>query len=344
MRAWWEHELLDRCVLWVTAPKDGAQDETPPTRPDTPEERWLNLDYVSALNDFLHRTTYWGGDAYPRWIPGTAGHTGLSTLLGSPIRLDMRTGWHEAILTGEGWSTSDLVIDYESKWAMFAFKVHRRAVEESTGKSIPAINPIGGTGDTLVSLRGNDRLLFDVLEQPDLVRETELHLMDLWIAYYKKIYDVVAPASDGGISTWFPPWAPGKVYVLQNDFSCMISTEMFEGMFIPALEKQMSFLDYGIYHVDGVDAFRHVSRICEIPGLQALQILPGAGKPSPLHYMGVLKEVQGKSKNLHITIPPEEVETALTELSARGLYILTRCETEEEARHLVENTTKWTRN
>jgi hypothetical protein len=74
--------------------------------------------------------------------------------------------------------------------------------------------------------------------------------------------------------------------------------------------------------------------------LQAFQILPGAGKPSPLHYLDTLRLVQAAGKNLHITLPPQEVETALGLLSARGLFIETQCETEEQARALLKDAEK----
>jgi len=116
---------------------------------------------------------------------------------------------------------------------------------------------------------------------------------------------------------------------------------MFRDLFLPAIERQIGFLDYSIYHVDGVEAFRHVDVLCGLPQLQAIQILPGAGKPSPLYYMEVLKKVQNAGKNLHISISPEEVKPALDQLSARGLYISTWCGTESEARQLLANAERW---
>jgi hypothetical protein len=72
-------------------------------------------------------------------------------------------------------------------------------------------------------------------------------------------------------------------------------------------------------------------------------MLPGDGKPSPLHYLDTLRLVQARGKNLHITIPPDEVELALSLLSARGLFIETACATEEQARHLLKSAEKWSR-
>ncbi len=67
------------------------------------------------------------------------------------------------------------------------------------------------------------------------------------------------------------------------------------------------------------------------------------GIPSPLHYMDTLRYVQKAGKNLHISIPCEEVDAALSELSSRGLFIATSCETETNARELLERAKKWSK-
>ncbi len=117
--------------------------------------------------------------------------------------------------------------------------------------------------------------------------------------------------------------------------------EVFRDLFIPALRRQMDYLDHAVYHVDGIGAFAHVDALCEIERLQAIQILPGDGKPSPLHYMDVLKKVQRAGKNLHISLASGEVQAALEQLSARGLIINTSCGTEREARELLANVERW---
>ena len=61
------------------------------------------------------------------------------------------------------------------------------------------------------------------------------------------------------------------------------------------------------------------------------------------YLMDTLKQVQAAGKNLHITIPPEEVEPALARLSPRGLFIQTSTRTEDEARALLENGERWSR-
>jgi len=214
------------------------------------------------------------------------------------------------------------------------------SVEQGRGKFIPTVGALGGCGDTLAGLRGNLALLTDLVDCPDYVREFDQYLMRQWIGVYEGFYRITHEAAQGS-TCWFPLWSPGKFYASQNDFAYMISPRMFREIFLPSIEMQTNFLDHAVYHVDGVGNFVHVDALLELPRLQALQILPGAGKPSPLHYMDVLKKVQAAQKNLHITIPPNEVEKALDELSVRGLFIHTYCDSEEQARLLIRKVKKW---
>lgn len=339
-RAWWAGETLGRCAIAVIAPKDSRQKQEPPPAPDDPVQRWTDLEYIAELNEFRHSNAFYGGEAFPVWHGGYPGHTSIPTWLGSPIILDARTGWHEPMLTGADWELEDIRPDKNHRYYRFQINLLKTAVGASKGKSIPGVGAFGGCGDTLAAIRGTWRLLTDVVDRSELIRQTELHLMDIWIEVYQTFYDIVSPSAEGS-TCWFELWSPGKFYASHCDFSYMISPQMFAEIFVPAIERQLEFLDHAVHHVDGVGAFAHVPILCELSRLQAIQILPGAGKPSPLHYLKVLKYVQAHGKNLHITIPLQEVEAALTELSARGLFINTRCETEAEAGRLLANAEKW---
>lgn len=213
--------------------------------------------------------------------------------------------------------------------------MHKTWYGESLGRSLPGILAISGSGDILAALRTTNKLLLDVLDCPDYVRAFDLHLIRIWQQVHDILYQIINKAAEGS-TCWFRLWSPGRFYALHNDFSYMISPMMFRDIFLPNIEFQTRYLDHAVYHVDGIGAFAHVDALCELPNLQAIQILPGAGKPSPLHYMDVLKKVQAAGKNLHISIQPEEVEPALLVLSSRGLFIETSCRTEEEAKDLLK--------
>lgn len=341
-RRWWAGEYIGRCALAVTAPLADPPRRPQPPEPTTVRERWYDLDAISARIDYAMSRTFYGGEALPIWYPGYPGIAALPTILGCGLDLNMHTGWWHPVLTDpEGFDVRGLVMDEENPGYTYAMNVLRRAAREAEGRSIPSIGAFGGGGDTLAALRGTEQLLIDCIERPDVVRDAELYLMEMWCEFYERCHAVIRDVNDGGSLCWFGLWSPGRTYAAQNDFSYNISPAMFRDIFLPAIEMQTRFLDHTVYHVDGVEAFRHVDALCELPRLHALQILPGAGKPGPLHYMDVLKRVQAAGKGLHISIAPEDLEFALENLSARGLYIVTRCRTEQEARQLIENAERW---
>jgi hypothetical protein len=233
------------------------------------------------------------------------------------------------------------VIDPDNGWWKFSEKIHRFAADAARGKSIPIIQALGGCADTLAAIRGTQNLLLDVMDCPDYVREFDLALMRLWIEVYEKVYGITRESAEGS-ATWpgVCIWSPGRTYFSMCDFSYMISSKMFIDLFLPSIELQVNYLDYSMYHLDGVGAFKHLDVLLELPKLNGIQVVPGDGKPSALHYMDVLKKIQRAGKNLQIILPPEEVETALENLSSKGLLITTRCKTEEDARELLKRAEK----
>jgi hypothetical protein len=48
-------------------------------------------------------------------------------------------------------------------------------------------------------------------------------------------------------------------------------------------------------------------------------------------------------KCIHIFCDPDEVEILLSNLSSRGLFLVTKTDTEEEAKSLLKQAAKWTR-
>lgn len=340
--AWWAHEVVGRCAMAVRAPRKGYVPPPWPACPPTPEQRWTDLDYISAFNEHVHADTFCGGEAFPIWNGGYPGHTTLAVYLGCPVTLDFDTGWVYPLLDGEDIDVSALHVNEEHQYYRFAISLLEHGARKAKGKSIPAVGAFGGCGDTLAWLRGTEQLLFDVTERPEQVREAEMLLMRQWMDYYDRCYAITRDAAEGS-TCWFDLWSPGKFYAAQNDFAYMISPRSFNELFLPAIEMQTTFLDHCVYHADGEGNFNHVDALCTLPRLHAIQILPGEGKPSPLHYLPLLKKVQAAGKNLHITLPPAEVETALTELSARGLFISTWCASEDDARELLRKAEGWSR-
>jgi len=341
-KMWWNQEDFGRCAISILARDYPNFDEPAIELPVDIKDRWLDFDYLKASADRRLRNTVYIAEALPVWDGGYPGHDALPTFLGCDIEFGEDTAWINPIMENgdlEGYDPNDLTIDWEhcnNKWFMYSQKYHAFENECAAGNSMPAMPAMGSTGDLLAHLRTTQRMLLDVVDSPEMVMKFEDRLMTLLLEQYDHYHDIHKDYCYGGSTNWMDLWAPGKHYIVSNDFSYNISTKMFEEIFLNPLLKHIRHLDYSLYHVDGIEAFRHVDMLCSIKELTGLQILPGAGKPSPLHYMDVLKKVQKAGKNLHINIAPDEVETALNNLSSKGLFIETSCTTKEEGMDILK--------
>lgn len=83
--------------------------------------------------------------------------------------------------------------------------------------------------------------------------------------------------ADMPITSWLPLVSSGRYGIPCNDFSGMISNEMFNELFLDGIRNECSFLDHSIYHLDGPSALRHIDSLLSITELDAIPLVPGAG-------------------------------------------------------------------
>jgi len=335
--AWWAHEDFGRAGVWVTAPVNEDSGTPCPECPEDVEVRWTDRDFVRQRMDYALAHTYYGGEAFPIWNAGYPGWDSLPVFYGCTVTLDAETGWHHPFMDKgslEDYDPKAVRIHADNAWYRMSKAFRAFAMEQCAGRAVVSTGAFGGCGDTLGSMRSTERLLHDVLDTPDAVLAFEMRLMALWCEYFdERCADFQALGQ--GTAGWFQLWSPGKFYASQCDFAYMVSPDVFERCFLPAIEMQTRFLDHTVHHVDGIGHFAHVDALCSLPRLQAVQILPGTGKPSPLAFPETLLKVQRAKKNLHISISPEEIKPALAMLSSRGLMLETWANSREQAEDIL---------
>jgi hypothetical protein len=197
-----------------------------------------------------------------------------------------------------------------------------------------------GTIDALGHLYGTENVLISMLDEPDLVKEAVSIINDGWIKTNDLFYQVSKEHNKGGVHAWMHLLAPGKLTHMQCDMSVMFSAAMYEEFVLDELNKQMEWLEYPVYHFDGIEQEKHLVHLLNLNKLKAIQWTHVAGQPSASHYLPVLKRIQAAGKGLIIMAPPSDVPILLEHLSARGLYLHTETKTKEEAEYLIAYTFK----
>ncbi len=334
MRSWWARDN-DRPILAIYAPRtDGhssTEESTPTPSPRDLKQAWCDVEFRIALARHHFKRTFYGGAACPTWWPNV-GPTSLSAYYGCPVVLGDSTVWQEPIVTD--WADAELVFDGNCEWWRLTVELTEAAAADARGEYLVGITDLGDAFDAMSHLSRPDELCIAMSEHPEQIQRARDQLLDGWLRCYDRLYRI-CQRNRAGSTHWLGTWSPGRGYVLQCDFSCMISTEMFGRFVIPQLERQLQWLDYSVYHLDGPGAVRHLDLLLNLPRLNAIQWVPGAGNRPPTGWIDLYRRIQAAGKGIHASASPDEVRPLLEQLGWRGLLIACRAESIEQAEYLL---------
>jgi 5-methyltetrahydrofolate--homocysteine methyltransferase len=194
-------------------------------------------------------------------------------------------------------------------------------VERWGGNVAVGHTDLGGNLDILASLRTTEGLLYDVIDQPEEVERLVGRITALWLRYYDELDAMIRPACRG-TTCWAPIWSTGKTYMLQCDFSYMISPDMFERFALPDLTACCAHLDHGFYHLDGKGQIPHLDMLLSISRLRGIQWIPGDGQPPPDQWLWLLKRIRDGGKLCQVFVSPEGARTIVKNLGGRGFLLV----------------------
>ena len=217
------------------------------------------------------------GESFPN-LNIDFGPGSLASYLGSEIGFKEDTVWFNKCL--DSWDgVPKLTFDPENKW----FKKHLQLAKDCqalAGDDFYVDMPdLMENIDVLASLRGAQDILFDLLDEPEMIGERIQEGTDIYYEYYDRFYDVIKDEEGGNAYTVFQIWGPGRTVKLQCDFSAMMSPEDFRKYIQPSLRSQSENVDHVLYHLDGPAAIKHMDALMEIEGIDALQWTSGDAGP-----------------------------------------------------------------
>jgi len=356
--AWWNNAFLDRIPLWVTAPRDGPEFREILSGKQLwirKEERF-NCEKVVQYASKILKATFYGGLAFPCYFPNF-GTDVFSAYLGAEIEF---SELFPPVATGPSFTQEGVIPVSWAKWGhpvlkdyedLSQLRIHeeniywqktkefvRYALEFAQGEFLVGATDIHPSMDSLAVLRGSPQnLCFDLVENPQGVKKAMVLLWEAWLRVYEETYYSLVKDKQEGTTAWINLWAPGKFYPVENDLSLMISTEMYREFFLEELENEIHYLDYSIYHLDGKGALHHLDMILDIPKLNAIQWVAGAGEgvEGVAKWIPLYQKIQSRKKAIIVYCNPEEVELVVRSLRPEGLLISVNCESEREARELL---------
>jgi hypothetical protein len=312
-RAWWAGEL-ERPLVTIATYDAGTHPEPGDdflTRFPLEKPAEEIIDYFQRRLDTLH----FYGDAFPKWWVNFGAGI-VAAFLGSELKYDTGTTWFAPLPAA---SLEDIrpVYDPDNVWWRRCQDITRAAVDRWGGRVVISYTDLGGNMDVLASLRGTENLLIDCIQASDEVRRLVDEITVLWLRYFDEL-EALIPPEQRGRTTWAPPWSPGRGYMLQSDFSYMISPQMFERFVMPDLVRCCDAIDYTFYHMDGKGQLPHLDMLLSIDKLRGIQWQPGDGQPLADGWLDVLRRIRDGGKLCQVFVTLEGALTITRELGGKG--------------------------
>ncbi len=316
--AWWNHELPRPLVLIYDRVRPAGR-RLPPLEPFL-----ANYPLTMAADDILDRVqahleaTRYYGDAWPKWWinfgPGI-----VAGFIGARVHAVPNTVWFEPAGRQD---ITDVrpVYDENNVW----WRRIREMTEAGARRFGRAVSlshtDLGGNLDIVASLRGTEQLLLDLYDAPGEVERLVKTITGLWLRYYRELEAIIAPLGRG-TTPWASIWSAQRCYMLQCDFSYMISPAMFERFVLPDLAACCDYLEHGFYHLDGKGQLPHLDMMLSLPRLRGIQWIPGAGAPPPHRWLDVLRRIKAAGKLCQVYVSAYGARRIVQQLGGRGFVL-----------------------
>lgn len=255
----------------------------PPERILEEEETWL-----SAFS--------YPEGSYPSfWLnfgPGV-----LAAMLGGEGRNGMDTVW----FTPGRWEGVPpeeirLQLDRNAPWFQRIESICREADRLLKGRIHVGITDFGGALDILSTFLPGETLLYALYDSPDEVKRLTMEIHDAWFQAFEYFHSLLP--ENHGWSAWDGIFSSRSYYMLQCDFSYMISPEMFAEFVMPELSASCKRLERSFYHLDGRGELPHLPQLLAEPELDGIQWVPGAGNAPFTEWEKVYCEIAAAGKKI----------------------------------------------
>ncbi len=319
--AWWRGEL-DRPLVAVTVtnayPRARAAKAPLLSQATCADFRYAPEEIIEALDEELSACEFLG-DAYPRVNFDAFGPGVLAAFCGA--RLDNSSGgvW---FFPDKQREIGDIHPRYdpENPWARRIKAIYRAGLARWGNAVQMGMPDLGGVLDVAAVFRGSENLLMDLYDDPDAVLALCREIQTAWRAAYADMAGVLHPGS-AGYTDWSGLLSKTPSYIIQCDFSYMISAEMFSQFVLPTIREDVAWLDHSVYHLDGIGEIKHLDALLSLDKLDAVQWVFGDGQPGPMHWLDINRRILGAGKRMMLLGAPEEMLPAMDVLGGKGVYI-----------------------
>jgi hypothetical protein len=339
--AWWRFEVLDRPPVSMSVPSGKAVKWPAQKQYATERDRWFDMEHRLASMEAAVQSRKYVADSLP-YFYGNLGPEILATLYGAELEFTADSSWAKPVFH----SCRDILKakpNFDGPYWSWMRKITDLSIEMGKGKWITSITDLHTHADLLAALREPQELLIELIDDYDAVKQAIRHVAPLWDVAFGEPAEKILKAGMPTMS-WTPTPHVGRGCVLQADFICMVSPEMFQDVFLPGLVYEIEHLDRSIYHLDGPNALQHLDTLLACPKLNAIQWVYGAGNEPAARWIDVYKRIQAAGKGMQIfCVNIEDALKVAEHVKPNGCFFeVWGSYTEDQVNQFLHRLERWT--
>jgi hypothetical protein len=324
MKAWWDHEILDRPVIGYTYRKLNF-------RPSVAYTSWdlaQNYDDIATVHkNFIHNALNqkWGGETFPNFWPNY-GPGIVAAVFGVVPEYKSNSVWfHRPTPINEIVPLLESVqLNGNNVWYSRLLRVTEYVAKRCDGQYSVGISDIGGVLDILSSFLGPTEIIVAMRRNPGIIDTCRSIILEKLMKVYDDLQDII-DRYDLGSNGWLNVWCSKRYYTIQCDFGAMLSPKYYKRFALPDIVAQAEHMDYAIFHLDGPNALPHLDDLLSQPAITGIQWVPGIGQPSfeSEKWFPLYRKMQAAGKNLVIDSSPMGLSYLYKNLNPKGLFVRT---------------------
>jgi hypothetical protein len=300
-RKWWAGELARPIIPIELVGRDPGR-----PMPDAPlltQANCANFAYspeqlIDRIDYELARKVYLG-DAFPWFNMDVFGPGVAAAFMGA--RLDNTSGrvWFWPPRADVPITDIHLEYDPDNPWLKRLKALCAAAMNRWQGQVLMSMTDLGGNLDIPATFVTTQTLLTELYDHPEEVERLTWEAHACWRRFYDEINAILQPVNPG-YTDWSGIYSEQPSYMLQCDFSYMISPRMFAHFVLPELSATCQRLPRTFYHLDGIGQLHHLDLVLSIAELDGVQWVPGDGKPDCAHWPEVYRKIVAAGKKIQL--------------------------------------------
>ena len=142
--------------------------------------------------------------------------------------------------------------------------------------------------------------------------------------------------------TWMNlPVPNGRMHIPSNDFSFMISPELFSKYALQTLKNEISTMTHNVFHVDGQGVANHTDDILST-GIKAIQWVQGVADDYPvMQHVPYIKYLQSKGASVIVDLDLVDLDKFIHEVAPKGIFLWIATANREQEVMVLKKLMRW---